>query len=155
MGVYEFFQLYFGQSKVNSDLASKAILTNKRCKTVYGPVRTKSSPWRVINIQTSWTVIHFDTAMFSYISTLSFLFYVLAAGDSNLPDILQEAQIRVLELSDCQERYSSTPYQVYNESICVFKLNDTDAHTGSCYVCIYMTRCWTHFRFHQFPGKSL
>lgn len=51
-----------------------------------------------------------------------------------MPDTLQEAQIRVLELADCQERYSSTVYQVYDESICIFKLEDDDAHTASCYV---------------------
>ena len=62
--------------------------------------------------------------------------YLLAAGGGQLPDVLQEAQIRVLELADCQERYSSTPYQVYDESICVFKLTDGDDHTGSCYVSI-------------------
>ena len=60
----------------------------------------------------------------------------LAAGGANYPDILQEAQVRVLALADCQERYSSTPYQVYDESICVFKLNDSDDHTSSCYVSI-------------------
>ena len=62
--------------------------------------------------------------------------YILAAGGGQLPDVLQEAQIQVLELADCQERYSSTPYQVYDESICVFKLTDGDDHTGSCYVSI-------------------
>ena len=63
-------------------------------------------------------------------------FYLLASTGDPPPNILQEAQIRVLELADCQERYSSTPFQVYNESICVFKLNDDDDHTGSCYVSI-------------------
>ena len=63
-------------------------------------------------------------------------FCLLASTGDPPPNILQEAQIRVLELADCQERYSSTPFQVYNESICVFKLNDDDDHTGSCYVSI-------------------
>ena len=60
----------------------------------------------------------------------------LAAGGGQLPDVLQEAQVQVLELADCQERYSSTPYQVYDESICVFKLSDNDDHSGTCYVSI-------------------
>ena len=64
-------------------------------------------------------------------------FYIAAAGGGQLPDVLQEAQIQVLALADCQERYSSTPYQVYDESICVFKLSDNDDHTGSCYVSSY------------------
>ena len=72
------------------------------------------------------------TAKFYVISQ----FYIPAAGGGQLPDVLQEAQIQVLELADCQERYSSTPYQVYDESICVFKLTDGDDHTGSCYVSI-------------------
>ena len=76
-----------------------------------------------------------------YFLPLYLKFYILAAGDGNFPDVLQEAQIQVLELADCQERYSSTPYQVYDESICVFKLNSTDEHTGSCYVSIYISSC--------------
>ena len=51
-----------------------------------------------------------------------------------MPTNLQEARVQVLALSDCQQRYSSTRYQVYGESICIYKMTSGDDHTGSCYV---------------------
>ena len=79
----------------------------------------------------------------------------VAAGGGQLPDVLQEAQVTVLELADCQERYSSTPYQVYDESICVFKLNDDDDHTGSCYVRILtIIKILKVLRIYSITGKT-
>ena len=53
-------------------------------------------------------------------------------GTGGSPDTLQEAQVLALSQADCEDFYADTPYDIFDDMICVG--HDEDDYTGACYV---------------------
>ena len=51
------------------------------------------------------------------------------------PDTLQEAAVLALSQADCEDAYSQTPYDVFEDMVCVG--HDNDVYVGGCYVRIF------------------
>ena len=70
--------------------------------------------------------------------------YTLDTGGA--PNTLQEAQVLALSQADCEDVYSGTPYDIYDDMICVG--HDNDVYTGACYVSLKLST------FHYFYSSE-